>query len=185
MLEIIITWLNTKVTATNYFNKVLCLAEMIEREKLIFPATYINNEYKRIDLDPKGSISYWRKNGDVSYNQQENGTKVGQIEYVTNVPLKLICFVKKDKSNNDIYFADKIVEVLKSQLSTNTAVLNLSLKAKKCLILATKYNTNGREVSDGEYKGIDYEPRYTHAYFSVDFDVQITSNQNCFNNLCT
>lgn len=184
MLEILIAYLNNRITSAGYINSVLCLAEKIEREGKIFPALYTNNEYKRIDLDPKGSVSYWRKNGDISYSQQENTTKVGQIEYTTNIPLKLICFIKKDKANNDVYFADKLVEALKSLLSTNTAILNAGLKAKKCLIVATKYSTDGRSVASDEYTGIEYEPRYTHAYFSIDFEIKIVSNQNCFNDIC-
>lgn len=184
MLEILINYFNGKLTTSGYFNSVLCLAEIIEREKTTYPAIYINSEYKRIELDPKGSVCYWRKSGDVSFSQQENTSKVGVIEYTTNVPLRLVCFIKKDLANNNSYFADNVVEKLKSTLSTNTAVLNSILKAKKTLIVATKYKTNGREVAIEEYSGIDYEPRYTHAYFSVDFEVKIVSNQNCFNDIC-
>ncbi len=184
MLEILITYLNSRIAATGYINNILCLAEIVEREKQKYPATYVSDEYKQVNLDPKGSVSYWRKSGDITYSQQENTTKVAQIEYTTSIPLKLVCFIKKDSANNDSYFADSLVEALKSVVSTNTAILNKALKAKKTLIAATKYSTNGNEVSNGEYSGIDYKPRYTHAYFSIDFEIKIISNQNCFNDIC-
>ena len=184
MLHILITYLNSRLATTGYINKILCLAEKIEREGKVFPAQYVKNEFKRIDLDAKGSVSYWRKNGAVTYSQNENTTKVGQIEFVTNVPLKFVGFVKKDSALNDAYFADNMVEALKSIFSTNTAILNSALKAKKTSIVAVRYDTDGRSVANEEYDNIDYEPRYTHAYFSIDIEIKITSNQNCYNDIC-
>lgn len=184
MLEILISYLNSRITSTGYINSVMCLAEIIDKGEQSYPAIYVKNDYVRIDLDKKGSLSYWRKNGDVSYSENENSSKVGQIEYVTSVPLKLVCFIKKDNTLNSPYFADNIVEAMKSLLSTNTAILNKALKAKKTLIVATKYNTNGKVVASDEYSGIKYEPRYTHVYFSIDFEIKIVSNQNCYNDIC-
>lgn len=184
MLEILIEFLNSRIASTGYINKVNCLAEKIEAGGKVYPAMYVKNEYKQIDLDLSGSISYWRKNGEISYSDSENSSKVGQIEYTTSVPLKLVCFVKKGTENNTVYFADSLVEVLKSALSSNTAILKTVLKAKKCTITATKYDTDGRNVSSGEYSGIEFTPRYTHAYFSIDFEVKVVSNQNCYNDIC-
>lgn len=185
MLKILIDYLNSKLANTGYINSVLCIAEKISKEAIGFPAIYNNNnEFQRIEYDANGSVSYWKRNGEITYSEQENTTKVGQIEYTTSIPLRLILFIKKDTANNDAYFSDRLVDEIKSILASNTAVLNGVLKAKKVNISAVRYNTNGKEISDSEFDGINYEPRYTHAYFSIDFDIKIVSNQNCYLQIC-
>lgn len=180
----VIDYLNTKLEPLDFFNKIYCLAEKIEREEKTYPAIYnTDNAYVEIELDQSGSIFYWRKSGDVIFSQQNNSTGIG-IEYTASVPLKGVGFVKKDPSLNDQYFSDKMCLAIISNLTVNNSALKVVLKAKRATVAATKYSTDAKSVAQEEYNNINFEPRYTHAYFSIDFELNFVTNSQCYNELC-
>lgn len=186
MLGDCINYLNAKLNTLGYFNEVLCLAEKIEREGRSYPALYNGgNEYSEINLDQFGSISYWRKYGDVTITEQENATGSTNVQYETSIPLKLVCFLQKDVYSNNQYFADTLANEIVGYLTTNNSALKSAMKAKKVSILAKSYNTNAKEVGDSEYDNINFEARYTHAYFSVEFELKITTNNQCYADICS
>lgn len=184
MIKDCITYLNAKLDSLGYFNDIICLAEKIEREGRFYPAIYVGNEYKEINLDVNGSVCYWRKSGDVNITEQENITLSKNIQYEMNVPLKLICFLEKGVYANDQYFADNLASEIMSYLTTNNSALKIATKAKKVSVVATSYKTDSREVGSEEYNNIDFEARYTHAYFSIDFELKIVTNNQCYADIC-
>jgi hypothetical protein len=101
-----------------------------------------------------------------------------------NVPLKLVCFIPKTVYANDQYFSDNLSAEIMSYLTTNNSALKAAMKAKKVSIVATGYITDGREVGKDEYDNVSFEPRYTHAYFSIDFELKIVTNNQCYTNIC-
>lgn len=180
----IILYLNQRLAILGYFNEILCICERIEREGKIYPAQYnTNNEYKQIELDKFGSICYWRKNGDITYNSQANETGIG-IQYEGKIPLKFVGFIKKQDNVNDQYFSDSICSSVISNLTINNSSLKQLLKAKKVSFSAIKTNTDSRSVAKDEYDGIDFEPRYSYAYFSIDFEISFTTNSQCYIDIC-
>ena len=101
------------------------------------------------------------------------------------IPLKLVCFVKKENNDtNNQYFADNLCVSLIANLTTNTSALKTAMKAKKVSIIANRYVTDGRAVIADEFDNIDYEPKYTHSLFSIDFTVSIITNNQCYSDLC-
>ncbi|MES2592391.1 MAG: hypothetical protein V4608_10930 [Bacteroidota bacterium] len=185
MLSEVIEYLNVQLADTGYINDVLCLAERIEREGKIYPAIYNNkNEYISINLDPNGSLSYWRKNGDVNISEEDNQTLSCGIQYKTTIPLKLIGFVKKENAHNTSTFSDTMCQNLIAVLTTNSAVLKGVLKAKKATLIASGYSTDVKKILGEEYDNIDFEVRYSHAYFSIDFNLVVITNSNCYQNFC-
>lgn len=185
MIEEVVDYLNIKLTDSGYFNQVYPLVKRIEREGLIYPAVYTdNNEFANINLDSEGSLSYWRLNSDISYSEQPSTTTIGN-EYLTTIPLRLVMFVKKDESQNTVYFEDRLVTDITRRLTSNSVALKQSLKAKRVGIGATKNNIDGRVLATEEYQKVDFEPRYNYAYCSIDFDVKITTNNDCFMDLCS
>lgn len=186
MIKDVITYLNAKLSTLGYFNEVLCLAEKIEREERVYPALYNGgNEYKEIQLDSYGSVAYWRKSADVTITEQENATLSKNVQYEMNVPLKLVCFIPKTVYANDQYFADNLATEIMSYLTTNNSALKSAMKAKKVNIISTGYKTDSREVGAEEYDNINFEARYTHAYFSIDFELKITTNNQCYADICS
>lgn len=185
MIKDTITYLNAKLSTLGYFNEVICLAEKIEREERVYPALYNGgNEYKEIQLDSYGSVSYWRKAGDVTISEQENLTLSKNVQYEMTVPLKLVCFIPKTVYANDQYFADNLATEIMSYLTTNNSALKSAMKAKKVSIVSTGYKTDAREVGSEEYDNINFEARYTHAYFSIDFELKIVTNNQCYTDIC-
>lgn len=185
MLSEVITYLNGKLSDTGYINDVLCLAELIEREEKIYPAIYNNkNEYVPINLDAKGSLSYWRKSGDVTISDEDNIASSCGIQYRTSIPLKLIGFINKENAHNNSTFSDTMCQNLISILTINTAILKQVLKAKRATLIATRYSTDARKIIGEEYQNVDFEIRYTHSYFSIDFNLVVISNSNCYQSFC-
>lgn len=184
MIKNTIIYFNNRLTALGYFNEVLCLAEKIEKEGKVYPAIYnTNNEYQIINLDANGSLCYWRKNGDVTISGGTNETSIG-TQYTTNVPLKLVGFIKKEDATNDQYFADNICLSIISNLTVNNSALKPMLKAKKATLTSVKYVTDPRTVAGDEYDNVPFEARYTHAYFSIDFELVFVTNNQCYADLC-
>lgn len=185
MLAEIIEYLNVKITDTGYINDVFCLAEKIEANGQQYPAVYNNNnEYSQIDLDLNGSLSYWRKSGDVNITDEENTTSACAIQYKTTIPLKLVCFVKKENAHNYSTFSDVMAQNLIGVLTTNSAVLNATAKAKRATLIATGYSTDSKKIIADEYDKVDWKPRYEYAYFSIDFNLVLITNSNCYQTFC-
>lgn len=187
MVKDIITYLNAKINTVGYFDTSYCLVDKIKRGDKQYPAIYNGaNEYQDIVLDDNlGSISYWRKAGDVTITDQDNQTTANGVQYNMTIPLKLVCFVKKENNDtNDQYFADNLCASLIANLTTNTSALKTAMKAKKVSIIADRYVTDGRAVIADEFENIDYEPKYTHSLFSIDFTVSIITNNQCYSDLC-
>jgi len=187
MVKDIITYLNAKINTVGYFDTSYCLVDKIKKGDKLYPAIYNGaNEYQDIVLDDNlGSISYWRKSGDVTITDQDNQTTANGVQYNMTIPLKLVCFVKKENNDtNDQYFADNLCASLIANLTTNTSALKTAMKAKKVSIIADRYVTDSRAVIADEFENIDYEPKYTHSLFSIDFTVSIITNNQCYSDLC-
>ncbi len=183
MISDVITYLNAKLTTLGFFNNVICLAERIEREGRVYPALYASGgNYVEINLDNSGSTCYWRKNGNVSVNEEDNVSGIG-VQYRTNIPLKFVGFIPKTYADNQ-YFADNIIAEIIGNLTTSNSALKQALKAKVARVTATSYNTDGRLVGLEEYDNINFEPNYTHAYFSIDFNIIFVTNNQCYNTIC-
>lgn len=182
MISTIIEYLNLQLESLGYFNKMLCLASRIERGGQIFPAVQVQNEFTQINLDSYGSVSYWRLNGEPSYSESESTTKVGN-DYTSKIPLRLIGYIKRSETDSE-YLSDIVIEGIKGVLTTNANSLRTTLKAKRINIAVVKSSTNWIDVASSEYTNVEFEPRYDTAYFSMDFEVTIISNQSCFNDVC-
>lgn len=174
--------INSKIAELNLFNKSLGLAEKIEREGSFFPAINKGNgEFDSIDLDKEGSVSYWRRNGEVNYTSQENTTNIGQ-EYRKDVPLKFVGFIKN--TNTDQYFIDKVVDSIISVVTSNALEVRKALKVKRASIAATKSITNKMDVEKEEYDRTVDSIRYQDCYFSIDFTLSVFTNSQCYKSLC-
>ena len=183
MIDVIIQYLNQKITSTGYFVEVLGLANRIEREGKIYPAIYIGNEFSRIDFDKFSSVSYWRMNGEVGFSEKESVAKIGK-DYTTTIPLKFVAFRRKDAANNDAYFASKLIQGIIATTKGNSLALSTAINAETATISVRSYNDDPIKVANDEYENIKFEPRYEYAMFSIDYEVTIVSNENCFTDIC-
>jgi hypothetical protein len=183
-LKEVLQHINSKVSELNFFNKQIELAEKIEREGAFFPAIYNSKgEYDRIDLDKSGSLSYWRKNGDVTMSSQGSESTIGQ-EFRKDIPLKFVGYLKKEESS-DQYFADAVIDSIISVVTTSNSDVKKLLKAKRVFIVATKSVTDKIEVEKAEYETKVDTIRYQDCYFSIDFTLSIFTNSQCYRSICT
>jgi hypothetical protein len=181
-LKELIIILNDKINALKIFNVSLGLAEKVEREEKSYPV--INKgfgEYEKIDLDKYGSISYWRKNGEINMVSQDNKAGLGQ-EYRKDIPLKLVGYIKNEKT--DQYFTDKVIDSIISAVTSNNVEVRKSFKAKRVQITANRAVTDKIEVEKTEYENkIDFV-RLQDYYFSIDFTVSVFTNSQCYVSIC-
>jgi hypothetical protein len=184
MLKDCLTYLSNKIDTLGYFNKVVCFAEKIEREGRFFPAQYTFNEFKEINLDDFGSVGYFRKTGDVTITEQTNETLSKSTQYETTIPLRFVGFITKDVYSNDAYFADNICQEVLAYITVGNSALKAAMKAKKVTFKANKYSTDGYTIGRDEYENINFEPRYTHAYFYIDFNLSVVTNSQCYTDIC-
>lgn len=183
MIDVVIEYLNQKISSTKYFIEVLGLANRIEKEGMVYPAIYIGNEYSRIDLDKFSSVSYWRLNGDVGVSERESPDTIGK-EYTTSIPLKFVGFRKKDSAMNDAYFANKLIQGIIASIKGTSLPLASAVNAKRSTISVLTYNDDPIKVSNDEYINIKFEPRYEYSMFSIDFEITIISNESCITGVC-
>jgi hypothetical protein len=67
MLEVLLTDINTKLSAMNIFSTVFGLCEIITKDGVSFPAQYCNNEWKQVsDFDKNNGTIYHRLTGQIS-----------------------------------------------------------------------------------------------------------------------
>lgn len=183
MKEVLLN-INSKIEKIKIFNRIIDLAEKIEKEGKFFPALFKGNgEYERIDPDKKGSICYWRLNGDINYSSQENTSGIG-LEYKKEVPLKFIGYLKKEKTS-DQYFTQNIADTIISEITSQNIEVKQILKAKKVSIVATKTVIDPFAVEKAEYEVKTDSIRYTDAYFSIDFTLTIVTNSQCYISVCS
>lgn len=183
MIDVIIQYLNQKIAATEYFVEVLGLANRIEREEKVYPAIYIGNEFSRIDFDKFSSVSYWRMNGVVGVSDKESPMIIGK-DYTYTIPLKFVAFIRKDEAMNDAYFASKLIQGIIGVTKGNSLALSSTLNAQTATISVKSYNDDPIKVANEEYENIKFEPRYEYAMFSIDYEVTIVSNEDCFDSIC-
>lgn len=175
--------INGKIEKLKLFNRMLDLAEKIERDGKFYPAYFKGNgEYERLDPDKLGSICYWRLGGDINYSSQEQTSGVG-LQYKKEVPLKFVGYLKKEKTS-DQYFTQNIADSIISVVTSPNVEVKQILKAQRVSIVATKTVVDPFAVEKTEYEVKTDSIRYTDAYFSIDFTLSIYTNSQCYQGIC-
>lgn len=189
MLKSIIDTLNGTLLATNYFEKLYCLSELVkDATGSVRPMQYIAlGEYEQVnDFDYYNGVGYWRKTSDVSVSPYDNPmvscSNIVQIVY----PLKFVCAIPKAKLPiDDQYTDDSIANEVMIALSGNNNAMKGLIKAQSVNVVPLKYTTDNQVILASEYPGIDIKDiDYKFAYLSFDFDVQVIINKNCIQNNC-
>ena len=132
MIESIIDYLNAKLALIGYFDKRYCLTEMKSEGENTFPVSYsANGDWKKIEIDQHDGVTYWRKSGDVSSSKVENQYTT-DILYETTFPMRLVAFKRRgDVGADNQYTADRLVDVIKKQVTFVNETLKSTLKVRK------------------------------------------------------
>lgn len=182
-MKLVIESLNKNIECLGIFNKILGLAEKIEKDGAFYPAIYKGSgEYEKIDLDKSGSLSYWRLNGDITFSNEEAKSSVG-LEFKKDIPLKFVGYLKKEITS-DQYFSGNIADSIISNITSANADVRKELKVRRVSIVATKVVLDPFAVEKSEYETKVDKIRYTDAYFSIDFTLSIFTNNQCYKSIC-
>lgn len=188
MIEILISYFNTRIDGLKYFAERISLCELIREdgeETKSFPAQYTGEgEYKQVsDFDFSDGVCYWRKNGDVG--ESESDMEIGcTTVFERTIPLKLIC-IKSKSLNDNAYLSDNIVEDIRGVIEGKSVrAIKSIMNAIKVDVNFVSSNTNALDVYGGEYDNIEGQINYRTAYFSIDIEVVITATTDCFQTIC-
>lgn len=175
-----IAYINTKIEALNIFSAVLCLAEKIKKGTQEYPAIPNGNQFNKIDLDKTDGKCYWRLTGDVTIDEVERMNSCG-VDYQFKVPLKLVCFVNRKKTNST---QEEVIGALIKAITTTSAYLKSELSAKQVRVICKSYKTNREELAREEYEGFEFIPNYNFLYFSIEAELSVLTNSNCIPAIC-
>jgi hypothetical protein len=83
-----------------------------------------------------------------------------------------------------MYTNDELASALIKEVTTNTSALKGLVKAYKAILQFKSYSTNTDNILKEEYTKVDFKPRYEYAYISIDFDLIVTTSNNCIPGMC-
>lgn len=187
MIETIIPALNIMLETTNYFEKQFELVEQVVKQtrdgNVFIPAQYCSfGQFEDVnDFDNYNGISYWRKNGDVSFVDADEDSFVSCSNLMdVNIPLKLIAIIPRTKLKTDDAYSDErtATRIIKT-LSGKNSALKTSLNAQWVDIIPNSYTTDNKQILNEEYNGIDIQIRHEFVYLSVNITIDIRINKKC------
>lgn len=191
MLELIIAHINNQLITLNSFQKFLGLCEKItdtKGETKSFPAEYCTKDnYKPIDIDYQKGLVYHRLIGAITNeDSEEDAVSACDVLQTITYPMRLIASVPKtilDLVNDNQFIEDKIAQNIQNALTTvNSSTLATSLKADSVMISVTTRNLDRYSVWADEYTNIPMAANFDVIYISVDYEIEITGTNTCFEN---
>ena len=181
MIESIIDYLNAKIALIGYFDKRYCLTEIKSEGDKTFPVCYsANGDWKKIEIDQHDGVTYWRKSGDVSSARVDNQFTT-DVLYETNFSLRLVAFKRRgDVGADDQYTADRLVDVIKKQITFVNETLKTTLQARKVECIVTGSTTNSADVLADEFDP-PFAPDvpFKWSAVAVDVDVMVVGTSDC------
>lgn len=186
MLNDIITYLDSRLSS--YFQKNWGLVSRIVEAEKTYPAKYCSGgKYDLVSNFSKYSgSSYWRKNGIVSSVVTEHPRISSKRQVELTIPLRGVFVVrKKELPNDNEYSSYELATELTKALTPKANTLKETLKASRCDILETGYETESSEVFASEYAGVDSVSLDTkYAYVYIDFNIVVQINRECIPDMC-
>ena len=181
MIESIIDYLNAKLALIGYFDKRYCLTEIKSEGENTFPVSYsANGDWKKIEIDQHDGVTYWRKSGDVSSSKVENQYTT-DILYETTFPMRLVAFKRRgDVGADDQYTSDRLVDVIKKQVTFVNETLKSTLKVRKVESIVTSSTTNSADVLADEFDP-PFAPDvpFKWSAVSIEVDIMVVGTRDC------
>lgn len=191
MIKQVIQFLNLSLAQTNYFQQQFELCELLPRsDDQTTPKQYCTKgEWKEVsNFDSYNGVSYFRKNGDIKSEQQdENDSLIAcSVFNKITIPLKLIAVIPREKLTiDDAYSDDRTIQSLIAFIEADTASLKTSIKAKSVYLTIDSWTTDNQSILEGEYSKINKKDiNYKFIYCSIDLTAEIIINQECIIKEC-
>lgn len=184
MLEQLIEYMRAAIAATIPSAKVSGLAERIERDGRIFPATYCTkDEYKQPMQNE--AYAYFRQLRPMTEAQSDEESVSGCDEFIVRTyPLTLVAYLPKNiLESDDKYIDSKLVNNLSNVLTRlNWGAVISAAKVDFIRAQVRTAETDRYTVWRREYSGVDMAARFDHALIAIDFDVQVQASESCLRN---
>lgn len=188
MIKATVQYINGKLEALNYAEKLYGLCEIIVKGDKTFPAEYNGKgEYKQInDFDKFNGVMYIRKNGDISISDEANTLQACGILSNVKIPLKLVVIVHRKKLDcDDKYSEDVIAQTIIRALTTRSPEFKVAMNARQARIQVDSYSTDSMSVMEGEYSNFGKKDiNYKFAYLSLDLSVVAIVTHDCLTQDC-
>ena len=180
MLQSIIDYLIIKLQALQ-IAEVYGLGELVVEAESEKPALYIGSgQYTSLaNFDNHSGLMYFRLVSPVSNTVAESQVG-GEDVFQRTYNLRIVAYVNKEVYNTDNnYIDDKIAHNIQLAIDNeDDGLLSTSLGAQTATIQTISYETNRRNVSDGESLGFDIP--FNYVFLALDFNVVIIGSQDCF-----
>lgn len=186
MIKATIEYINGKLASLNYFEKSFGLCEIIVKGDKTFPSEYMTaGEYKQINnFDKYNGVSYIRKRGDISINEENNTLEACNILSNVNIPLKLIIVVPRKKLDCDNQYSEDVIAQTIMRTIINSD-LKVALNARQAYLQVDSYNTNSISILNEEYSNYPKKDiNYKYAYLSLNITVTAIVTQDCLTRDC-
>lgn len=186
MIKNSILYLKSLLEDTGLFSKVYDLCELITIGNKTYPAWYDGSEFKDIsNFDLNDGTAYFRKSGDISIgvtSAEFQTTSCNNNLFDVNIPLKVICVIKKSKADcEDAFAADEFAEIITTILNGASGVDNVI--SANCVVKS--YSTKGREILKQEYSDPSInEFNLKFAYMSFDIEMKLSLDSTCLKQPC-
>lgn len=190
MLEQIICFLITQLGASNYFEKIIPLVELVAKDKGYRPAEYVGKgQFQEIShFDHYNGLAYFRQAGServikIEPKEGEVGCQTFlQIEY----PLRLVACIPKAKlSKDDAFTDDRIATTISKMITGENGLINGQIKAFYTSVIPSDVISRNKDVLAQEYEGDQLKDiNYAFAYLAVDFIVTVQIKASCIQGEC-
>lgn len=186
MLDLVIQYINLKLSLTDYFQKNYCLTTLVETDGgEVYPAAYISKgNFEKVNLDAFDGTSYIRlREQPTSARNGNRYTPKPRVDIT--IPLRVVYSIRKSKlTTDDAYSEDRIARSLQKQLESDPLDLVNSLGADAVTVTVSG-SSIGKELWDDETANTGkYQPKYDIVYAAIDFDVVATFKQGCIPSEC-
>jgi hypothetical protein len=189
MLEVILTYINSRIQSLGHFKELKSLCELVKRDDIIAPAEYCTkDEYKEIDFDYSKGVVYHRLTDRITITEAAGENSACDVYITQTYPMRAVYCVTKEILNSDNNFIDiKIAENIARIIALkNNKALTGVLKADVVSIKIKSYDIDRERVWNEEHEGIDMAVDYKYTYGAIDYDITVEGTNNCFEiNNCT
>jgi hypothetical protein len=195
MIEVVISFLNSRLNQLGLFKEVKGLCEKIQLPKgediLEFPAEWCEGNYVHIDnlFNWEEGLAYHRQIGETTEEEGDEAESplACDILVTRSYPMRLVCLVPKnalEQKNNDQYIDGKLATNVINTLKTlNNSTLNTSLNAETTSVEINSIQKDRYAVWAEEYSvPTGKVPGFEYAFFYVDYTILITATHSCFEN---
>lgn len=175
MLKPLITYLNSLIESTGYFDTIYPLAELIDKDSKRFPAVYYEdvNQYKSVmDFDKQNGSSYWRLVGRIS-NQNVTSAVNVKDDFQRTYPLALVCGIQRSKigEQDTAYAHDKLSQAVQKAFKNNEINARKELGVLKVDFLFGDVIHEVNEIQAEEF--VDISPKIQQKYLIVKILVNV------------